>query len=108
VALRTAALYSATAQGIGMRVRVNPRAGRDRVLGVIDLPTGPALKIAVAAPASEGQANLAVIEFLAAALDVPKTRISVASGAFARLKLVQIEGDGKDLAAKLDAMIEGT
>ncbi|MSO71509.1 MAG: DUF167 domain-containing protein [Alphaproteobacteria bacterium] len=104
--MRSAPLIQATAGGLQLRVRVNPRAGRDRVLGVIELPSGPALKIAVAAPAAEGQANVAVMEFLAKGRGVPKTKISIASSAFGRLKLLQIEGDMEELAAKLDAMIE--
>ncbi len=86
-----------------LRVRVTPRAGRDRIEGLIDLPGGPALKIAVSAPPEGGKANAAVCKLLAKFFATAKSNIAVASGASARLKLIEIAGDGASLAAVLDA-----
>ena len=97
--------FSARADGLSLRVRVTPRAGRDRILGVIALPTGPALKVAVAAPAADGRANDAVIALLSKALGVPKSRVTLASGAASRLKTLRVAGDGAQLAARLVALI---
>jgi uncharacterized protein (TIGR00251 family) len=84
-------------------VRVAPRARRDRLEGLIDLPDGPALKIAVSAPPESGRANAAVCKLLAKFFRTAKSNVSVVSGASARLKQIDIAGDGASLAAVLDA-----
>ena len=70
---------------------------------MIDLPDGPALKIAVAAPPEDGKANAAVCKLLAKFLGTAKSNLTVVSGATARLKQIEIAGDGVALAAVLDA-----
>lgn len=102
-----AAAWQVTGAGVRLRVRVTPRAGRDRIEGVIDLPDGPALKIAVAAAPEAGKANAAVAKLLAKFLRVAKSNIAIASGATARLKQVDVAGDGASLAAVLDAWRAG-
>lgn len=49
------------------------------------------LEVAVNAPAIDGKANKAVIELLAEALGIAKSRIEIASGAGARHKRVLID-----------------
>lgn len=93
--------------GVRLRVRVTPRAGRDRLEGVIDLPAGPVVKIAVSAPPEDGKANAAVGKLLAKFLGTAKSNITVVSGASARLKQLEIAGDGVALAAVLDAWQAG-
>ena len=90
-----------------LRVRVTPRAGRDRLEGVIDLPAGRAVKIAVSAPPEDGKANAAVCKLLAKFLGTAKSNIAVVSGASARAKQLEIAGDGVALAAVLDAWHAG-
>jgi uncharacterized protein (TIGR00251 family) len=92
-----------TTAGLRLRARVTPRAGRDRLDGLIDLPDGPALKIAVSAPPEDGKANAALCKLLAKFFGTAKTKITVLSGASARLKQIEIAGDGAALAAVLDA-----
>lgn len=92
-----------TGSGVRLRVRVTPRAGRDRLEGVIDLPDGPAVKIAVSAPPEDGKANAAVCKLLGKFLRTGKSNIAVISGVTARNKQVEIAGDGIALAAVLDA-----
>jgi uncharacterized protein YggU (UPF0235/DUF167 family) len=48
--------------------------------------------VRVRAAPVEGAANAALERLLADALDVPKSRISVAKGASARVKTVEIDG----------------
>lgn len=48
------------------------------------------LKIAVAAAPEKGRANQALIDFLAEEFGVPRSQISIISGAGARVKLVKI------------------
>ena len=86
-----------------LRVRVTPRAGRNRIVGVIELPDGPAVKIAISAPPQDGKANAAVCKLLAKFLRTAKSNIAITSGASARTKQIEITGDGAPLAAVLDA-----
>lgn len=72
-----------------LAVRVLPGARR---AGIEGLWNGTHLKIALHAPASEGRANEALIDFLADYCHVRKSAITILSGHAARTKRVQIEG----------------
>lgn len=75
-----------------LAVRLTPRAGRDALGGIVDAGGGRvALSVRVAAPPVEGAANRALIVFLAATLDVPKSAIRIASGETSRIKIVRID-----------------
>jgi uncharacterized protein YggU (UPF0235/DUF167 family) len=50
------------------------------------------LKVRVAAPAAEGQANASVIAVLAKALRRPKSAFTLLSGQTARVKRLDVEG----------------
>ena len=75
-------------------VRVVPRAGADRVLGLeLDAAGRPCLKVAVTAPPAEGAANEAVIALLARRWRVPKNAVSLIAGATARSKRLRVTAD---------------
>lgn len=87
---------------IRFRVRVRPGGSRDRVLGRTALADGTAaILVAVSAPPVDGRANRAVLDVLAAALDLPKRSLRVASGSTARTKIVTVESDDAAIAARL-------
>lgn len=67
-------------------VKVHPRAKRDAIAGEV----GEALKVALTAPPVEGRANEACIEFFARVLKVPRSSITIASGASSRNKVIRI------------------
>ncbi|HNR31721.1 MAG TPA: DUF167 domain-containing protein [Candidatus Hydrogenedentes bacterium] len=71
-----------------VRVRVRPRAARNEVT------RGPdgGLYVALTAAPKEGEANAALLAFLAKRLDVAKSRITLTAGAKARSKTVRIDG----------------
>jgi uncharacterized protein (TIGR00251 family) len=69
-------------------VRVQPRASKDEIVGEI----AGALKIRLQAPALEGRANKALIEFLAELLKTPKGAVRILSGERSRIKRVEIRG----------------
>jgi uncharacterized protein (TIGR00251 family) len=74
-------------------VRVTPRGGRDGVDGWVRDGAGRLLlKVRVAAPAAEGQANAAVIAILAKALGRPKSAFALVSGHTARAKRLEVQG----------------
>lgn len=74
-------------------VRLTPRGGADRADGwARDAAGRPFLKIRVSAPPVDGEANAALEAFLAKALKVPRSAVSIVGGQTARLKQVQVEG----------------
>jgi len=85
-------VWNRTAQGIRLRVRVQPRSSRDGVVGRYE----NALKIRVTAPPVEGAANEAVVQVLATWLRVPKRSISVVRGRRGREKIVDIVTEDAD------------
>ena len=60
----------------------------------------------VTAVAEDGKANAAVVKLLAKAWKLPKTSISLVSGATGRRKLLQIAGDPDVLTAKIGHSME--
>lgn len=73
---------------VTFRVRVQPRASKDEVAGVME----GALKIRLRAPAIENRANEALIAFLAELLKTPKAAVRIQGGEHARTKRVEIRG----------------
>jgi uncharacterized protein YggU (UPF0235/DUF167 family) len=53
---------------------------------------GKGWKVRVAAPAERGRANEAVLELVAAAVNLPRMSVSLVAGASARDKVVQLDG----------------
>ena len=88
-------------------VRLTPKGGRDAIDGVARLADGRAvLKVRVAAPARDGEANAALLRLMATSLAVAARQVSLAAGATARLKQVKIAGAGPALAAALADIVE--
>ena len=73
---------------VAFAVRLQPRASRDEVSGVIE----GALKIRLRAPAVENRANEALCEFLATLLKRPKSAVRILGGEHSRTKRVAIDG----------------
>lgn len=97
-------MIKAVADGVHVAVRVAPRASRDAVQGPTE--DKAALKVAVTAAPEGGKANQAVIKLLAKQWRVPKSAISVASGAASRNKVLRVAGDPDDLRQKLEGWAE--
>jgi uncharacterized protein YggU (UPF0235/DUF167 family) len=76
---------------VSVAVRVRPGAGRTRVGGRYEGPHGPALIVAVGAPAVDGKATEAVRRALAAALDVRPAAVSLKLGQTSRDKVFLID-----------------
>lgn len=97
--------YRTTPDGLTLRVRVTPNAGRDQIDGVEIRDDGEAvLRVRVAAVPDKGKANTAVVALLAKALRVPKSAISVVAGDTSRVKTLEIIGDGEALASQADVL----
>jgi uncharacterized protein (TIGR00251 family) len=77
-----------TEDGVIVRVKVQPRASRDELVGV----QGDALKVRITAPPVEGAANMRLLTFLAKKLGIPRHRLELRTGSTSRLKTIAIEG----------------
>jgi uncharacterized protein (TIGR00251 family) len=73
---------------VSFPVRVQPRASKDEIAGVIN----GALKIRLQAPAVENRANQALVEFLAHLLKTPKSAVRILAGDRSRAKRIEIRG----------------
>ncbi|HEX8823953.1 MAG TPA: DUF167 domain-containing protein [Archangium sp.] len=85
---------------VELAVLVQPRASRTRVVGEHD----GMLKIQLAAPPVDGEANAALLEFLARRLGVPRRQVTLVSGDASRRKRVRVEGLG---VAAAEAVMSG-
>lgn len=74
--------------GVRFAVQVAPRASREAVLGVHD----GALKIALTAPPVDGEANAALIAFLAKRLGVAKREVTITQGTSSKRKTLEVRG----------------
>ncbi|MFA6033586.1 MAG: DUF167 family protein [Myxococcota bacterium] len=76
------------AGGVVMRICIQPRASKCRVVGML----GDELKVSVTAPPVDGAANEMLTGFLAALLSVPRGSVNIRSGESSRHKLVAVSG----------------
>ena len=93
---------------LAVPVRVRPGAGRDRVGGSYEGPHGPALIIAVGAPAVDGKATEAVRRALAGALGVHPADVELRLGATSRDKVFTVAAADHDVAERLATLRDGT
>ena len=95
--------FKAVADGVRVSIRLTPKAGRNRIDGPVrDADGNMALKASVTAVPEDGKANAALIKLLAKEWGVAKTRISVASGATDRRKILHLQGDPNALLPRLE------
>ena len=73
--------------GSALAVRVTPRASHNEIVEVMSDGT---VKIHIAAPPVDGEANEQLLVFLAEILNVPKSRIEIVAGAVGRDKLISV------------------
>ncbi len=75
-------------EGVTIRVRVQPRASKNQMAGIVE----GVLKVRLTAPPVDGAANKACCEFLAGLLGVAKSRVKIVKGHTGRNKTILIEG----------------
>jgi len=93
-----------SAEGARIKVKVQPRSSRDRVVVVGALE----LRVYVTAPPEGGKANEAAVALLAKRLKVAKGSISVLRGHRSRDKVVQVQGlDDPSVMARLGSTGSG-
>ena len=98
--------WTAAADGVLVDVRLTPRGGRDALEGIESRADGRAvLKARVRAAPFEGEANDALCRLLARSLDVAPRDVTIATGATARVKRVQIRGQAGAIVAALQKLV---
>ena len=74
--------------GVILEILVQPRASRTRVIGEHD----GRLKIQLAAPPVDGEANAALVDFLAGELGARRSDVTIERGDTGRRKTVRVAG----------------
>lgn len=74
--------------GVEIHIYIQPRASKNEFVGL----HGETLKIRIAAPPVDGQANVELYRFLARQLGISQHNVQVISGAGSRQKRVFIKG----------------
>ena len=74
-------------RGSAIAVRVTPRASRNEIVEVLEDGT---IKVRLAAPPSDNEANDALIKFLSEILGVPKSQLDIVAGNAGRDKLISV------------------
>lgn len=92
---------------VSVAVRVRPGAGGTRVGGSYDGPHGPALIVAAAAPAVDGQATEAGRRALAEALGVRPAAVTLRVGPARRDKVFVVETRDAGISGRLAELRDG-
>ena len=79
-------------EGLRIEVKVQPRSSRNQISGEQE----GALKVKLTAPPVEGEANQALVNFLARSLKLPRKNIILIRGETTRNKLIEIRGISKE------------
>jgi uncharacterized protein (TIGR00251 family) len=91
-------------RGAALAVRVTPRASRNEIT---EIQSDGTVKIRLTAPPVEGEANKALIEFLAGVLGVPPSNLDIVAGLSGKDKLVAVlDMDGEEVHQRLVAYQE--
>ena len=77
---------SALPGAVRLAVQITPNARKTEVIGVLD----NALKLKLQAQPIEGKANEALVAFLAKALGVPRSAVSITHGLTSKKKLIEV------------------
>jgi len=98
--------WSLVAGGVNLVVRLTPKSGRNAIDGIEIMSDGRAvLKVRVQAAPSDGEANVALSNVIAKVVGVPRRDVSLVRGAAARIKRLNISGDGPTLVAALEKIV---
>ncbi len=85
-------IITKTATGATFRVRVQPGASNNQILGVQQ----DALKIRISAAPVQGKANKVLIQFLAKQLRVKRSQVEITGGHTSRIKTIHVIGEGTE------------
>ena len=78
--------------GVDLQLHVQPRASRTRAAGT----HGDALKLQVAAPPVDGEANAELLGYFSKLLGVPRARLELLAGEGSRRKRLRVHATSAD------------
>ena len=81
-------LLRQTSKGITLSCRVQPRASRNAIAGIL----GESLKVALTAPPVDGKANAELCKFLADKAGLSRSCVQILSGETSRTKVILFTG----------------
>ncbi|MDP8263376.1 MAG: DUF167 domain-containing protein [Candidatus Ancaeobacter aquaticus] len=91
-----------TKAGLILKVKVQPKANHDQVIGMYD----GGIKIKIQSPPVDGKANKACESFLSKLLGIPKGGVSLVKGLTSKNKMFRISGlDKNELVAILEKYV---
>ena len=73
---------------INIQVQIQLRSSKDQIIGIHN----GRLKIKISAPPVDGKANQNLIEFIAKALGVSKSKVEILKGHTSKLKTLKVSG----------------
>lgn len=74
--------------GIQFSATIQPRSSKNKICGL----HGESLKVRLTSPPVDGEANKMCIKYMAKALSVSPSRITIVSGQTGRNKIIHVEG----------------
>lgn len=92
--------YHAEDACLTLRIHAQPNAKTTTANGL----HGDALKLRIAAPAVDDKANAALLGWLAAALDVPRSSLRIKTGSTTRRKIVEIRPADARLLSRAESL----
>ena len=81
-------LLKQTSKGVSLSCRVQPRASRNSLAGIL----GESLKVALTAPPVDGKANAELCRFLADKAGLSRSSVRILAGETSRTKVILFTG----------------
>ena len=95
---------TAIPQGIRLAVQIMPNAKKSEVVGVLD----DALKIRLQAQPIEGKANEALIRYIAARLNLPKSAVQITHGLTNKRKILEVNSRDVTVEQAMQTLLPAT
>ena len=89
--------FTETSEGVVINVRAQPRSSKAGLDGLL----GDALKVRIRAAPVDGKANKELVETLADAFNLPKSRVSFKGGETSKTKRILLAGVSADEVRKI-------
>ncbi len=92
-----ASFLKAGTDGVFIKVYVQPRSGKNEIAGTHE----NSLKIRLAAPPVEGEANRECVRFISRLLGIPKSRVEIVQGLKSRHKTLFVHDHSLEAVEKV-------
>ncbi|MFN7662375.1 MAG: DUF167 domain-containing protein [Alphaproteobacteria bacterium] len=88
-------------------IYLTPNAAQDKFGGTLEKDNKVYLRVSVKAAPKEGEANAALIQFLAKAWGLPKSHIQLIQGAHSRYKTLLVQdNEGKIILPSIQSLLD--